>query len=147
MAPLLPQRDASGIFDVFAHSEVAHELMRSEMLRFDSIAHVGRFGSPHLARAALPRAAWNPTRDLTELAQPMLRMLRAPRGLVGDMLRGLERRRWIGDRAAFKGSQLLSASHTAAVFAACVGACVLAKVDLSSPIVRNIEAHAPAGAT
>jgi len=42
-------RDASQIFDVFAHSPSAHAMMRRQFLRFDSVAFVGRPGEPSFA--------------------------------------------------------------------------------------------------
>ena len=55
--------DATPVFDAFPHSFRAHHLMRSEMLRFDAIAFVGRFGAPHDARRAVPKK-WTLAREL-----------------------------------------------------------------------------------
>ena len=46
-------KDATPIFDAFAHSVYAHDMMRNDFLRFDAIAFVGRYGAPHFALAAV----------------------------------------------------------------------------------------------
>ena len=60
-------KDATRVFDAFPHSPHAHDLMRDEMLRFDGIAHVGRFGAPFRARHALA-PSWSVGRELRDLA-------------------------------------------------------------------------------
>ena len=42
--------DATKMFDVFAHSRHAHELMFTRLLRFDAVQYVGRAGAPRFAR-------------------------------------------------------------------------------------------------
>ena len=49
-------RDVSEIFDAFPHSLRAHNLMQTQMLRFDGIAFSGGPGAPRFARAAAPQA-------------------------------------------------------------------------------------------
>ena len=49
-------RDVSQIFDAFHHSLRAHDLMRTQMLRFDGVAFSGGPGAPWFARAAAPQA-------------------------------------------------------------------------------------------
>ena len=58
-------KDATKVFDAFPHSPMAHDLMRDQMLRFDAIAHVGRYGAPSYARTVLPRP-WSALRDVED---------------------------------------------------------------------------------
>lgn len=44
-------KDATKMFDVFAHSRHAHELMQTRLLRFDAVAYAGRPGAPRFAIA------------------------------------------------------------------------------------------------
>ena len=55
-------KDATPIFDAFAHSTYAHDMMKNDFLRFDAVAFVGRYGAPHFALAAVaPR--WTVRRE------------------------------------------------------------------------------------
>lgn len=56
------------IFNSHPHSLLAHDLMRTRLLRFDAVAHVGRVGAPHFAVEAAP-AAWSLAREASDFAK------------------------------------------------------------------------------
>lgn len=58
--------DASYVFDAFAHSLRAHDLMRKHMLRFCATTFVGRAGAPYFAREAAPQV-WSFSRDTADV--------------------------------------------------------------------------------
>lgn len=64
-APRLDSMPARPSVDAFQHSPRAHDMMQREMLRFDAIAHVGRFGAPRTARHVLP-LSWSLSRDVED---------------------------------------------------------------------------------
>ena len=78
-------KDATAVFDAFPHSPHAHDLMRDEMLRFDGIAHVGRYGAPFRARHALaPR--WS-----SQLVDELRDVAGEARSVCRSLMRPLER--------------------------------------------------------
>eukprot|EP00966_Prymnesium_polylepis_P159731 3691487-Prymnesium_polylepis.1 len=100
------------------------DLMRESMLRFDSIAHVGRFGAPRYARQALPRT-WNLAREvvdaLGELVQQVSTTIRPRVAILGQFdMQGV-----LGDHAATKPSRSMVAFNLTMLLAACVSVCAV----------------------
>lgn len=69
-------KDTTTIFEAFPHSSYAHDMMQHKMLRFDGVAHVGRYGAPLVASLHLPRTWSRALMDeAASLLQPLLPQL------------------------------------------------------------------------